>query len=857
MAAKKTKKEEMNDIIQFLIPSLEKVKINKSHCKIDVTTEKTGNKRGDIWISLQPQSNKAFEKSIICLIEAKHKKCVVGDMDWRDAMRQGLEKSQKHKLNYYVVTNCVTETRYYNCHNDEEIALDGKLLNHLVSIEILKKIQHQVSKDVSSVIHKTVTLGRPFSESKFRNSLSNLANIYRSAGIKNGDERIEPTISFVVLKYIDEYEKAERKLNKVIKLWGDFKKIATEESDGDLQVEFKQMVDLIWYNDTYKENEYQDFKDLIKFDWKRLTHDHFIKIYNELNQYDFHGANFDLFGAIYEEFASQTKKKEFGEFYTRRHITGLVSRLLLRNELTPRNLNICDPSCGAGGFLTEAFKALVTNYSANSKLNEKTKKQLKEDVFWGYDNDDKSVARTKLNMFLVGDGHVHIYDNDSLKGWNENKGWGENTFDYILSNPPMGKYEGDADMNSFLFTNERRMELLFAEKIINSTQFGGEIAIVLNDGALETPSRQNFRLNLLKHCDIYAIISLTKFAFAPYTKEKTYILFMRKKQEEDIGDIQKFPIWQYVLDYDGYANSDKRYKTKYNDDLTEIENIFSDAVNHAKYYPANLNKFNSGKNNFERQVNERELSEGLTGYKFKYVDISQVNAENYYNLITEFHLRPFEIPKLNIDNLATLSKKLLKTSIPLSKPSSFSSEKLGDMFSLEGGNSGLTEDFVYHNQPNTDEEKIKILSSATVDQKQMGYLSKHSKINNTPIKIFSGETILIARNGTYAGIMNYFENDSYTTNDHTYVMRVLPDWKGKLDLRFIAFYLQPLFFNIVTSKSDNATFNKEYAERQVIKVPDYKYQKKIGNLLRKLDEAKNEIQQSLLNVNSLLLCEIV
>lgn len=854
---KRSKREETNDIIQFLIPTLEGLKISKSYCKIDVTTEKTGNKRGDIWISLQPQSSRAFERNIVCLIEAKHKKCVVGDMDWRDAMKQGLEKAQKHNLNYYVVTNCVTETRYYNCHTDEEIVLDGKLLTHFVPIDVLRKIQHQANKDTSSIIHKTVTLARQFSESKFRNSLRNLANIYRSAGIKNGDERIEPTIGFVVLKYIDEYEKNDRKLNKVIKLWSDLKKVALEEVEGDLQVEFKQMVDLIWYNDTYKDNDYQDFKDLIKFDWKKLTPEHFIKIYNELNQYDFHGANFDLFGAIYEEFASQTKKKEFGEFYTRRHITGLVSRLLLRNEVSPRHISICDPSCGAGGFLTEAFKALVTNYSANSKLNEATKKQLREDIFWGYDNDDKSVARTKLNMFLVGDGHVHIYENDSLKEWNVKKGWKENAFDYVLSNPPMGKYEGDADMNNFLFTNERRMELLFTEKIIRATQAGGEIAIILNDGSLETPSRQNFRLKLLKHCDIYAIVSLTKFAFAPYTKEKTYVLFMQKKQDENVGEIQKTPIWQYVLDYDGYANSDKRYKTKYNDDLAEIENIFAEAVSHAKTYNTKDNKFEDGKYRFERLVNEREAKEGLNGYKYKYVDISQVNAENYYNLITEFHLRPFQREQLHLDNFIKRAKGVLKSDIQFNKPVSYSYEKLGNVFSLEGGNSGLTEDFIYHNQPNSEEEKIKIFSSATVDQKQMGFLSKHAKINDSSVKIFSGETVLIARNGTYAGIMNYFENERYTTNDHTYVMRVLPEWRNKIDMRFISFYLQPLFFNLVTSKSDNATFNKEYAEKQTLKLPDYAYQKRIGNLLRKLDKAQKNIQQSLSDVSALLNCEIV
>ena len=212
------------------------------------------------------------------------------------------------------------------------------------------------------------------------------------------------------------------------------------------------------------DNLYKDFKDLIIFPSK-LKNEHFKKIYNGLKDYTFHGANFDLFGVIYEEFASQTKKKEFGEFYTRRHITGIIARLLLRNETTARDLKICDPACGAGGFLTEAFKALETNYSQNGKLNYVIQEKLREETFWGYDNDEKSVARTKLNMFLVGDGHIHIFENDSLIGWNEGKNWKENEYDYILTNPPMGQYEGEADINEFDFTNERRYESFICRNI--------------------------------------------------------------------------------------------------------------------------------------------------------------------------------------------------------------------------------------------------------------------------------------------------------------------------------------------------------------------------------------------------------
>jgi len=639
------KKEETNDIVQFLLPQLEQVGIPQNKCKIDVTTEKNGNKRGDIWISLKKHSDKDFENNIIALIEAKHKNATIGDMDWRDAMRQGREKSSKQGLPFYITTNCRSEFRFYNTNNDEEIILDGKVIVKIVPLEVLQKIRSQVTTTNSYVIHKASEVTRPLSESGFRATLRTLADVYRSAGLKKGDERIDPTISFVVLKYISENEKQKRTLNQVIKLWDDFQKIADDKEVGDLRVEFDNTVGLIWKNKTYKDNIYKDFKDLIIFPPK-LKNEHFKKIYNELKEYSFHGANFDLFGVIYEEFATQTKKREFGEFYTRRHITGIIARLLLRNEVTPKDLKICDPACGAGGFLTEAYKALEINYSQNRKLNDGVQKQLQEQTFWGYDNDEKSVARTKLNMFLVGDGHIHIFENDSLIDWNEEINWKENEFDYIMTNPPMGQYEGEAKIEGFDFTNERRYELLFAEKVVNVTKPGGEIAIVINDGALETPSRENWRLKLLKTCDIHAIVSLTKFAFAPYTKEKTYVLFMQKKQIQNSGEIQKYPIWHFILDNDGFANSDKRFRTKYDDDLPILEEIFNNAVKLAKSY-SNKTKFNKERSQFEKEVNEREWHFGLWGKKYGYVDMEKVNDENFHNLLSEYHLRPIVKRKIS------------------------------------------------------------------------------------------------------------------------------------------------------------------------------------------------------------------
>lgn len=629
------KKEEANDILQHLMPNLEQVGIQIANCKVDSTTELSGRQRGDVWVSRVPQSHKAFEVEIIGLLEAKHRNCEIGDMDWRDAMGKGRAKAEKQGLNFYAVTNCTDTHRYYNRFTDDEVILDGAVATKLQPPDVLEKLQAQLSPDNSRVFHKTTPIASPVSETKFRKSLERLADIYRSCGLKKGDERIDPTVAFVVLKYIGEKEQTQRTLSQLVKIWPEF------GANGNYRADFEQA-----QKDTFRPdygNTYGDFQELVRFPSK-LGNDHYKQIYPELDSYHFHGCAFDVFGAIYEEFASQTKKKEFGEFYTRRHITGVVARLLLRKEVVPRNIRICDPACGTGGFLTEAYKALLENYETNGKLNADVRTELQQSTFWGLDNDEQSIARTKLNMFLVGDGHTNIsHVKDSLVAWQPSLGWDKDVFDYILTNPPMGRYSGEAKVEDFSFTNEKRSEMLFAEKVIDATKPGQDIAIILPDGALEAPSREGFRIKLLGRCDIHAMVSLTRFAFAPYTKEKTYILFLRRKQAESVGQRQSFPIWHFIVDYDGFANSDKRFKTKYHDDLPELESKFPGAMDLARRYVQERAYFNANYHDFEREVNHRERSEGLTGLKCGFVPIEQVGPDNFHNLLSEFYLRPVTV----------------------------------------------------------------------------------------------------------------------------------------------------------------------------------------------------------------------
>ena len=165
-------------------------------------------------------------------------------------------------------------------------------------------------------------------------------------------------------------------------------------------------------------------------------------------------------------------------------------------------------------------------------------------------------------------------------------------------------------------------------------------------------------------------------------------------------------------------------------------------------------------------------------------------------------------------------------------------DELRTFLKFSGGNSGLTEEFVYHNSAENHANMIQILTSSTLERTAMGFVSKNAKPNGNKLKIFRAPAVLVARNG-YAGTMTYIPDGKFTTNDHAYVLTHKQEWKAKINLEWFIYEHQSLFFKIVTSKSDNATFSKEYAERQIVQIPHIVHQ---DAMVRKLIPMKATMQ---------------
>jgi type I restriction-modification system DNA methylase subunit len=532
---------------------LDEVGIPRVNIKRNVTTETTGRKRGDLWIGQVEYDNIKFEESILALIECKDHNCTIGDADWDDAKRQGVEKSEHQKLSAFFVTNTDAETRCYNSITQEEILIDGEILNFIPSIAVLRAIETQVSERNSNVLIKTFAATSPDSR-QFRTSLWNLRQTFRSKGISKGseDSMIKTTLTFGILKLISEQQALKRTLPTTIYLWNDWR-------EGQYEREMKNTI-----RDLLALSQFKHLEASFHVD-ERLDNVSCKKIIEEFNRYSLYASDFDFFGLIYESMANKEIKKDFGEFYTPRHIIRSMVKLLLKGETAPRPLAIGDPACGTGGYLVESFLYLQRLYEQSDSLDAETIDNLKNNTFYGLDtNGLVAIPFARTNMLMADDGGANIsVTEDSLIHLDKDK------FDYVLANVPYGAYSGDADINNFSFTNSRRLELLFLEKIVDSLKDGGSAAVIVPDGLIESTSNHTYRKRFLRKVNLTAVISLPQFVFEPYTTEKTYILYFTKKMPSAVGVIQESPVWHFIIDQDGFKKGKKRYP------ITAVQNKFS------------------------------------------------------------------------------------------------------------------------------------------------------------------------------------------------------------------------------------------------------------------------------------------
>lgn len=672
MSSKKGKKEALS--VSRLINEVLVAQLSIPFRQIvnDTTFSKyTGSKRPDILISefeYDGTNDTQYISNLVAYAEAKDD-CKVDDKDWKDAIEQGKIKAPKLGLPYFIVTNCKT-TYFYNAKTMKQITLNGNPIREFQTIDIYRLIKNKLTDnpELDSITTNVDSIST-ISEAIFNKKLWELAGVYREINFKDNVQKIDFTVGFVALEYFEEKEKIDGNMDFSKVYWSTCYDEISEKIKNNLSGYIKRLEDETTFNEF--KNVMEVVRIAIDGDGKNkplVDVEEVKQIYEIIDSMKpLHGTGFDLFGAVYEMFASSKEKKDFGEYFTRRHYAHIFSKLLLEDEEFYNNENefsIIDPACGTGGFLTESFKVLKSNYEKSGTLNDYAKEFLSQKCFYGIDVRDENISRTRLNMFLVGDGHTHMYSDNTLKPSKDiGKITLEKEYKYVITNPPYGNGTIKAKTDSVSST---RTEVAFICKVINLLKAGGKACIITPDGILENPSFKKLRIEILEKCEIYAIVSLPKFAFAPYTKEKTYALFLKKKSST-ITKIQEKPIWMYIIDNDGLANSDKRFPTKLRNNRNGwMHDEISGWVNtEGEEKPGILEnrwmKFDDKKTNGTTWINEK--GEEITMRKGGFVTMDEIKATNYYNILPEYHIRKMEPDYISIKELnkeLTSIKKYLK-----------------------------------------------------------------------------------------------------------------------------------------------------------------------------------------------------
>nr|GAJ31751.1 hypothetical protein BDOA9_0109330 [Bradyrhizobium sp. DOA9] len=560
----------------------------------------------------------------------------------------------------------------------------------------------------------------------------------------------------------------------------------------------------------------------------------FLKLFDLLDQLPpLAGADFDIFGEVYQAIGDEATKKKLGEFFTGRHIIAGVLPILFsragfdKSFSSIRSKKIADLACGTGGFLTEMLRRVRNDHHPSTS----NLKAFAQNAFFGYDIGHANASRARVNMYFAGDGFSSIRGGfDSLAGSSATT-FPKDGFDIIATNPPYGT------------SNYGRIEEAFLLKALATLKKGtGWLLIVLPTGVLENPRSAKTRFALLDQAMITDVISLPKHAFAPYTQQRTAIVIAQRRKKPLVGEAgtwqtlataaQHENINMFIVDNDGFANSDKRYPTDkrapsgewMHDDLSEW--IDSEGFKH----PSKL--FQSLVNGTSPAEATNEFGEPLGPKHGVFHPPALLHAERGIVLLPDIPLRaelksiPFAEWKHRADQVEAFAKgDLVSLPLPFAEEVEFLLDHgiefdetevdppttLDALFKpVVKGDTGLTEAMIYQSASESGSPVYgggrgvpRFKADDTLKRDNGAFATK-----------FNGPALVVSMDGS-SGSVQVIEKGSFFCNHHGAVL--LPS--SDVNLWCFAQVAEPALRRLASNVSASATLTKPALEGIKVRLP--------------------------------------
>lgn len=444
--------------------------------ELQVTNSQRGQgaARGDIVI-WRSKEDKLNNKSALIVVECKAESVTIRQEDYF----QGCNYATWAGADFFVTTN-LKETRVFRIVKGEL----PKRLEEIADIPTADKAQDQ--KEIDKLLQQT----KAFTRDEFSKLLFKCHNIIRNNDKLSPEAAFDEIskILFIKIRYerdntgtqifsLDNFKKARETYNS-------FK---SKDAPEFYQFLFEKTKEDFANDHLFEQN------DIIK-----IRENSFEQIVKELQIYNLSTTSDDVKGIAFEKFLGRTFRGELGQFFTPRTIVEFMVKVLDPQE----GEYICDPCCGSGGFLINAFEyvraqieqdieqekeKIKEQYYTDSydQLSDKQKeaidtkianafqilnqeldinnaegrlRSLSFDCIYGTDANPRMARTAKMNMIMHGDGHGGVHHHDGLLNVN---GIFDNRFDVILTNPPFGAHV-DKDLKiteADKFTDEAKIKL--------------------------------------------------------------------------------------------------------------------------------------------------------------------------------------------------------------------------------------------------------------------------------------------------------------------------------------------------------------------------------------------------------------
>ncbi len=313
-----------------------------------------------------------------------------------------------------------------------------------------------------------------------------------------------------------------------------------------------------------------------------LSNERIKTVVEYFQEISFSETDLDSKGKAFETFLGAYFRGEFGQYFTPRNVVKFAVEILpITNEH-----RVLDTSCGSGGFLLyvlDKVRRQATEIYPNHETNVADQKEWKpywhnfaEKNLFGIEINDQISRVAKMNMIIHDDGHTNVvtydglYQIDHIAEAKNNQGFRENSFDFIVTNPPFGsivrqseKAYMQVDKTTAPYYNfatkemnwidakikgkhtatgreNQSTEVLFIEQCHKFLKAGGYIAVVVPDGILTNSSSQYVRDSIEEKFRIVAVVSLPQTAFTNTgAGVKSSVLVLKKHAAETTAKIQR------------------------------------------------------------------------------------------------------------------------------------------------------------------------------------------------------------------------------------------------------------------------------------------------------------------------------